>query len=212
MAPSLPGPLWQTRCVRATWFIQHQALWGALFWSFVVMRALIEFANSARQPSGEAAIPERQAVGALWGLALVCTFAAFPLGFRLTTLAMPGSGRAYIVAGVALMGLGIGLRQWAVHTLGRFFTFQLTVRADQTVVDRGPYRVLRHPSYTGMLLTALGTGIAIGNWLSLGLTFLPYTVSLVRRIGIEESMLRQGLGPAYERFSATRKRLLPGVW
>jgi protein-S-isoprenylcysteine O-methyltransferase Ste14 len=198
--------------VRATWFIQHRALWGALFWGVVVLRVLIEFANAARQPSGEAAVPERTSLGAVWGVALLCTILAFTLGFRLNGLAMPGDGRAYIVAGVTVMLLGIGLRQWAVHTLGRFFTFQLTVRTDQKVVESGPYRVLRHPSYTGMLLSALGTGIAIGNWLSLALAFLPYTVSLVRRIGIEEAMLRQGLGSDYEHFASTRKRLVPGVW
>jgi protein-S-isoprenylcysteine O-methyltransferase Ste14 len=198
--------------VRATWFIQHQALWGALFWSAVVIRMVVEFANAARQPSGEAALPERNTHGAIWGFALLCTFAAFPIGFRLSALAMPGDGRAYVVAGVALMVLGTGFRQWAVHTLGRFFTFQLTVRTDQKVVDSGPYRMLRHPSYTGMLVTALGTGVAIGNWLSVALTFVPYTVSLVRRIRVEEAMLRQGLGSDYEHFAARRKRLLPGVW
>jgi protein-S-isoprenylcysteine O-methyltransferase Ste14 len=198
--------------VHASWFIQHQVLFGVLFWSVVVIRVLIEFTNSARQPSGEAAVADRSTMGALWGAGLVCTVVAFPVGFRLHSLAMPGDGRVYIVAGVTLMWLGIALRQWAVHTLGRFFTFQLTVRTDQKVVDGGPYRVVRHPSYTGMLITALGTGIAIGNWASLVLAFVPYTVNLVRRIGVEEAMLRQGLGGDYERFSATRKRLVPGVW
>ncbi len=198
--------------MRAVHYIEHQALWGALFWTVVAARSLVEFANSARQPSGEAAVSDRDTRGPIWALALVCTIVAFPIGFRLRSLGMPGDGRIYIAAGVALMWAGIGFRQWSVHTLGRFFTFQLTVRSDQKVVEAGPYRVLRHPSYAGMLITALGTGVALGNWLSLALSFVPYVVSLVRRINVEEAMLREGLGPDYERFAATRKRLVPGLW
>jgi protein-S-isoprenylcysteine O-methyltransferase Ste14 len=99
-----------------------------------------------------------------------------------------------------------------VHTLGRFFTFKLTVQSDQRVVESGPYRVVRHPSYSGLLLGGLGTAIALGNWLALGLLTVPYVIALAYRIRVEEGMLRDGLGPDYDRYAATRKRLVPGVW
>jgi protein-S-isoprenylcysteine O-methyltransferase Ste14 len=65
-------------------------------------------------------------------------------------------------AGLVLMWAGIALRQWAVTVLGRFFTVDVRVQPDQTVVEAGPYRYVRHPSYSGMIITFLG--LALGNW------------------------------------------------
>lgn len=197
--------------MHAVHFIRRDALWGALFWSVVVVRIVVEFLNASRQPTGEAAVParERSGLSSVW---LFTSIAGFLVAFHATGLAMPGPGRVYVGIGVVLMWLGIGLRQWSVRTLGRFFTFQLTVRTDQRVVEAGPYRVVRHPSYSGLLLTSLGAGIALGNWAALALLTIPYTVALTRRIGIEETMLREGLGEDYERFASKRKRLIPGVW
>lgn len=187
-------------------------LWGVLFWSAVIVRLAIEASNAARQPTGEAVVADRGSRRALGRTFLITGIAGFWLAFHLTKLAMPGPGRVYIVVGVVLMWLGVALRQWAVHTLGRFFTFKLTVQSDQRVVDVGPYRVVRHPSYSGLLLAGLGTAIALGNWLALALLTVPYVIALAHRIEVEEGLLRSGLGPDYERYAASRKRLVPGVW
>ncbi|MGH9008056.1 MAG: methyltransferase family protein [Acidimicrobiales bacterium] len=197
--------------MHAVHYIRHDALWGVLFWSVVVVRIVVEFLNAARQPTGHAVVPERER-DALSSVFLFTSVGGFLIAFRATSLAIPGPGRGYVAVGVALMWLGIGLRQWSVRTLGRFFTFQLTVRIGQRVVDGGPYRVLRHPSYSGLLLTSLGAGIALGNWVTLALLTIPYALAMARRIGIEEAMLRQGLGEDYERYASGRKRLIPGVW
>jgi protein-S-isoprenylcysteine O-methyltransferase Ste14 len=197
--------------VHAVHYIRHDALWGALFWSVVVVRIVVEFLNAARQPTGDAVVPQRER-GALSSVFLFTSVGGFLIAFRATGLAIPGPGRVYIAVGVALMWLGIGLRQWSVRTLGRFFTFELTVRTGQRVVEAGPYRVLRHPSYAGLLLTSLGAGIALGNWATLALLTIPYGFAMARRIGVEEAMLRQGLGEDYERYASGRKRLIPGVW
>jgi protein-S-isoprenylcysteine O-methyltransferase Ste14 len=114
--------------------------------------------------------------------------------------------------GIALMWLGIVLREWAVWTLGRFFTVVVRVSDDQTVVDRGPYRWVRHPSYTGLLLTLVGLGFALGNWLSMiALAALP-TVGLVIRIRVEERALLSVLGEPYREYAALHRRLIPGIW
>ncbi len=197
--------------VWAVHFIRTEALWSALFWSAVAVRVVLELSNSARQPHGDRVVSDRTRAS-LGGVFLLTAVIGFEVAFRVSSLAMPGSGRAYIVTGVTLMWLGMALRQWSVHTLGRFFTFQLTVRTGQRVVDRGPYRVVRHPSYSGMLLASLGAAVALANWLSLFILTVPYVAATVRRIGIEEQMLREGLGADYDSFAATRKRLVPGVW
>jgi protein-S-isoprenylcysteine O-methyltransferase Ste14 len=131
------------------------------------------------------------------------------LGISTTTI--PGRWVPFVV-GLVLMWLGIALREWAVLTLGRFFTVVVRVTEEQSVVDRGPYRWVRHPSYTGLLLTLLGLGVALENWLSvLALVILP-TIGLVFRILVEERALLAGLGEPYREYADSRRRLVPGVW
>ena len=91
-----------------------------------------------------------------------------------------------LTVGLVAMWLGIALRQWAVWTLGRLFTIVVRVEANQIVVATGPYRWVRHPSYTGLLMTLFGVGVALDNWLSvLALVTVP-ALGLVIRIRVEE--------------------------
>jgi protein-S-isoprenylcysteine O-methyltransferase Ste14 len=117
-----------------------------------------------------------------------------------------------LVAGIALIWAGILLRQWSIVVLGRFFTIDVRVEHGQPVVDRGPYRWVRHPSYTGMLLTLLGLGLALGNWLSLTLLAIVPAIGLIVRIRVEERALLAALGEPYRLFAERRRRLIPGLW
>jgi protein-S-isoprenylcysteine O-methyltransferase Ste14 len=96
--------------------------------------------------------------------------------------------------------------------LGRAFTVEVRVRDGQEIVDRGPYRAVRHPSYTGLLLVYLGAGLALGDWLAVILVVVPPVAAVVFRIRIEERALLAGLGDAYRRYATGRKRLAPGIW
>jgi protein-S-isoprenylcysteine O-methyltransferase Ste14 len=116
------------------------------------------------------------------------------------------------VVGVVLMWVGIALRQWAVAALGRFFTVDVRVHPDQFVVESGPYRWVRHPSYTGLLITLDGLGLVLGNWAALGVLIVLPAAGLVVRIRVEERALLEGLGEPYRRFAAERARLIPRVW
>lgn len=124
-----------------------------------------------------------------------------------------GVGRWPIfVAGLVIVLLCVALRQWSVLTLGTFFTVQVQVRSDQTVVDTGPYRWVRHPSYTAIVMSFVGIGVALENWLSLVVLIVVPSVGLVIRIRVEEKALLEALGEPYREFSATRARLIPKVW
>jgi protein-S-isoprenylcysteine O-methyltransferase Ste14 len=116
------------------------------------------------------------------------------------------------VIGVVLMAVGFVIRQWAVLLLGRFFTVNVRVHADQVVVDQGPYRWVRHPSYTGMVITFVGIGLALGNWATLATMVVVPLVGLVYRIRVEERALLDGIGDPYRRFAEGRARLIPHVW
>jgi protein-S-isoprenylcysteine O-methyltransferase Ste14 len=139
--------------------------------------------------------------------------AAFVLAPLVPGAAVAGAGRwAAFAAGMGLMIAGIALRQWAIALLGRSFTVDVRVRDDQPVVDTGPYRWVRHPSYTGILVTFAGIGLALGNGLSVVCAVLVPLVGLVVRIHVEERALLDGLGEPYRRYAAGRARLVPHVW
>src|ERR1700683_3083408 len=114
--------------------------------------------------------------------------------------------------GVTMAFLGVALRLWAVHTLGRFFQLVLVVQAEHHVVSSGPYRLIRHPSYAGPVLACLGLGLALDRWVSLALCVVLPTAAFVHRISIEEKVLLAGLGSEYEEYRRKTKRLVPFVW
>jgi len=147
-------------------------------------------------------------------LVVVCLGGAIALGYRVahTQTAVIGGGWAMFALGFAVFVAGILLRIWAILTLGRYFTPSVQVQSGQHVVRSGPYRYVRHPSYTGMLLALIGLGVALDDWLSLlVLAVLPLTGILVR-IRHEESVLLAALGDEYREYASHTRRLVPGVW
>jgi protein-S-isoprenylcysteine O-methyltransferase Ste14 len=105
---------------------------------------------------------------------------------------------------------GIAFRWYAIARLGRFFTTRVMVASDQTVVDTGPYRLVRHPSYTGALLTVFGVLLSNTNWLTLA-CFLLAIPGFAYRIAVEEKALASGLGQPYRDYMRRTKRLIPYV-
>jgi protein-S-isoprenylcysteine O-methyltransferase len=119
---------------------------------------------------------------------------------------------ATAVVGLALMVAGLLLRWWAVAHLGRFFTVNVAVASDHRVVDTGPYRLIRHPSYTGILLTCLGVGLCFGNLASLLVIVVPIVALALKRVRVEEAALASELGEDYRTYMSHTKRLIPGVY
>jgi protein-S-isoprenylcysteine O-methyltransferase Ste14 len=124
---------------------------------------------------------------------------------------IPGGAAPFLV-GAVVGWLGLLLRWWCFITLGRYFTVVLKTSPNQAIVDRGPYRVLRHPSYTGLLLALAGGGLMVGNWAGAVASFALATAAVLYRIRIEEHALNTTVGDAYRLFSKTRARLVPFVW
>jgi protein-S-isoprenylcysteine O-methyltransferase Ste14 len=156
----------------------------------------------------------RAAVDWTFPVVVAAVTAGFFLSFRAAHLrwAVIGGGWAPVAVGLFVAVLGIAFRVWAMLTLGRLFTFVVAIQDHHSVVDRGPYRLLRHPSYTGALAALLGIGIALDSWLAAAAIFLiPFAAVLVR-IRVEEARLGAALGPAYQRYAARTHRLVPGVW
>lgn len=144
----------------------------------------------------------------------VCITLGILLALFATRATTIGFGSSPVAAwfGIALMWTGIALRWCSFRTLGGYFTFSVMTSTDQPVIASGPYRLLRHPSYAGLLLYFAGVGIAFGNWLSLiSLLVLPL-IGLVYRIHVEENALSTALGANYTTYASRRKRIIPFVW
>lgn len=116
-----------------------------------------------------------------------------------------------LLAAVLLAG-GLLLRWTAIRILGRFFTVDVAIHEGHSVVDTGPYRYVRHPSYTGLLVAFLGLGIYCGNWVSVGMIFVPITLAFIGRIRTEEAALTRALGSGYSDYCGRTARLIPGIY
>lgn len=130
------------------------------------------------------------------------------LAFAVPALALRTGRPAFLLVGIALMIAGMALRWYAIRVLGRSFTFIVATQPGQQVMDRGPYRLVRHPSYSGSLITILGVLVACANPLSL-LGLLPALIGYAYRIRVEEETLSENLGEAYRSYMRRTRRLIP---
>jgi len=121
-------------------------------------------------------------------------------------------GIAQSAAVLALFLSGVALRWWAILVLGRFFTIDVAIHEGHELVTRGPYRFLRHPSYTGVLLVFLALGLTWNHWLALAALVAPVLAALLVRIHIEERALAEQFGDAWREHGARTWRLVPFVW
>jgi protein-S-isoprenylcysteine O-methyltransferase Ste14 len=101
------------------------------------------------------------------------------------------------------------LRWWAIITLGRYFTIDVAVRSTQSVVQSGPYRFVRHPSYTAVLIMLLGVGLALANWASLVAMLAGGLIGLLYRVRVEERALVEALGQPYVDYMRHTERFIP---
>jgi len=111
--------------------------------------------------------------------------------------------------GLAIMLLGIFLRIWAIFLLGRFFSVRVEMQAGHHVVSAGPYRYIRHPAYTGSLITLAGLGLALGSWVAALLMLVIFRVVYAYRVKVEEAFLLSSLGEEYRAYMERTGRFVP---
>jgi protein-S-isoprenylcysteine O-methyltransferase len=118
----------------------------------------------------------------------------------------------YFVIGMLLVWGGLLLRYWSIHTLGRFFSTRLVIQERHELITAGPYKILRHPSYTGALLTFIGFGLGTGNWMSVLVLLGTALVTYAWRIRAEERMLTEQFGEAFQEHKKHTWAIIPLVW
>ena len=113
--------------------------------------------------------------------------------------------------GVGLFLAGGAFRMWPVYVLGRRFSGLVAIQTGHTLVTSGPFRIIRHPSYVGLLINALGWGLAFRSGVGVLLTALLIPV-VIARIRAEEALLIEHFGAEYEAYASHTSRLVPGLY
>jgi protein-S-isoprenylcysteine O-methyltransferase Ste14 len=108
--------------------------------------------------------------------------------------------------------LGGALRYWSIKTLGHFFTASVLVTDSQKIITGGPYKILRHPSYTGGLLTVVGTPLVLENTYSVFLTLFLMILAYAFRIKAEEKAMIKTFGNFYRTYQQNTRKLIPLLW
>jgi protein-S-isoprenylcysteine O-methyltransferase Ste14 len=145
---------------------------------------------------------------AIWaGITTAVILSGFPKFF------FPGgrTSTAFFI-GIAIMLIGMALRFWSVFTLGASFRTTVETHGDQKMISHGPYKLVRHPSYSGLILICCGFGFALQNWLSLLIVVILPLAALLYRIHVEESALISSFGSEYIEYQKRTKKLVPWVW
>jgi protein-S-isoprenylcysteine O-methyltransferase Ste14 len=114
------------------------------------------------------------------------------------------------VAGAVLLILGIGFAIWARVHLGQHWSGHVTLKAGHRLIRSGPYALVRHPIYTGILLAIIGTAVALDDWAGV-IAILIVTETFVRKLRIEERWLTEEFGDEYRTYRREVKALVPGV-
>jgi len=145
----------------------------------------------------------------LWwlGIAMAVLIAAL-----LPQAVMSWNRNAVSLIGICLMLMGVALRWYSAAILGKYFTFDVAIQGGQALIEVGPYRYVRHPSYSGALLSLLGFGLALGNWAGLAAAMSCLGFAYLYRIPIEEQALSAALGDVYKQYMHRTWRLVPFVF
>lgn len=176
-------------------------LWGA-------SEALL---NLTRRSKSSTKSRDRNSLRAIWVVNLIAIALGVFISYRFRSWGMP-SRELVLHVGIWLFAVGLALRWFSIIWLGRFFTVNVAIAGDHRVIDTGPYRHVRHPSYSGALLAALGLSLCLMNWASLVIVFVPSCAATLWRIHVEETALVDGLGEPYRNYMQRTKRLIPMIY
>lgn len=186
---------------------------GQLFGALIVVWASSElWLGWTRRSQDRTRIRDRGTLRLLLVTVYLCIGLAVWLSYQATGRIGEGTRIPLFWAGLALMSGGLALRFWAIRVLARFFTVDVNIQEGHELIRRGPYRLLRHPSYTGSLMTFLGFGLALGNAWSLPLLLAPVILAFVWRMRVEERVLAEAFPAQYPDYAQRTKRLIPFVW
>jgi protein-S-isoprenylcysteine O-methyltransferase len=182
--------------------------WAVYFWSFLPEWKIVKSGTEGvKRSDSKDKGSLRVLLGGMWIALILAYLLAFLRGFS-----FPGSWQVPLFAGGVLMiFLGSLLRRYCWRTLGEYFTGDVRARADQPVIRSGPYRLVRHPSYTAAMMMFIGIGLALGSWLSFALLTVAAIATYSYRVAVEERVLLDTIGEPYGVYIKECKRFIPYI-
>lgn len=180
-----------------------QCVWGVCEW--VIMRRMTASGEHADQKSYKV----------LYVVTLCSLILGIGVGWLLKFDPIWGlyhASIAFPIVGSIVILAGLAFRLTAINTLKRFFTVNVSIQDDHKLITSGLYGILRHPAYTGGIISFIGCGLCYGNLLSLVCIAIPYTLLILMRIKNEERVLTQNFGQAYIDYCARTKKLIPIIY
>ena len=148
--------------------------------------------------------------GSLWGV-LILVYLAIVLIFLARRLGLGVLPGFFQWIGLALVWLGALLREWSIISLGSGFTAVVEVNPNQALITSGPYRRVRHPAYTGGMLTLTGFGLAAGSWVGAALALVVIFAGYSYRVHVEERAMLEAFGEQYRDYMRRSGRFLPHI-
>lgn len=163
-----------------------------------------------RLTSGKGARPFEKSDRGSYLVISVAAFAALAIGILIRVLNIGTASGLFQWMGLIVIIAGLFVREWALIKLGKFFSRTIQIEPGHKIIREGPYRWIRHPAYTGMLLIDTGVIMAIGTWLGTLVTFAIIAGSLLYRISVEEKTLLHTFGMEYQEYMTQTWKLFPG--
>jgi protein-S-isoprenylcysteine O-methyltransferase Ste14 len=168
-----------------------------------------QMAKAARK---KAAVQDRSSMIVLIGLQWTGLSLNFGFGWLFPAAELSWHQPTLFAIGIIFILAGVALRWYAISILGQYFTRDVAVSSNQQVVQRGPYRLIRHPTYSGTLLTMLGVGLSMTNWASLASLLLCVFAGHLYRVKVEEEALIQTIGQPYIEYMQHTQRFIPMIF
>jgi len=182
--------------------------WVVYVWSFVPEWRIVRQGIEGSRRDGS---PDSGSLRLLLTVQWLALMAVIPLAFFRVWPFPAGSEKPLFAVGVTLILLGSSLRRYCWRTLGEYFTGDVRARSDQPVVRSGPYRFVRHPSYTAGLMMFIGIGLAFGSVLGLLLLTITTIAAYCYRVAVEERVLVEAIGEPYRVYMTESKRFIPYI-
>jgi protein-S-isoprenylcysteine O-methyltransferase Ste14 len=179
------------------------SLWAAWFaaWYVLALRAR----RGTRLESLRSRVVHFSLLGSAAVLLFVPGFSRGPLGWRV----LPG-GPGTFLAGVAILVTGLAFTVWARVHLGRYWSGALTLKKGHRLIRTGPYELVRHPIYSGLIAALVGTAVSLGE-LRGALALVLAAAAYLRKIGIEERALAREFGDEHARYREQVRLLVPFI-
>lgn len=184
-------------------------VWTILLYGWTASEVYIAVATRTRRGGGE--VSDRGSMFVLW-ITIFGSITAAQFARHLSGFAILGHSHMLRVAAIAIFAAGFAIRWAAIVSLGKAFSANVAIRDTQALYRSGLYGVVRHPSYTGMLIIFAAIGLETNNWISAAIVILFPAAALLYRIRVEEAALLRGFGGQYASYCLSTKRLIPGIY